>query len=195
MNDSDQSSFSQGLIEGLFVAQDRRPEPLADINLQQLDPFQRGLLVMVGLVTQFIEAYRLEPVRVLGLSQQPEILEVAEPWLEQDRGGEVISRRVLLTGHDSGRYYVHGSALIVADRLPEELRPEVANPGLGLGRALRQGRVEMHGDLLWCGLETAAAAPELESAADTVISRTTRFVTAGRPFMLITERFPLAAPD
>ena len=44
------------MIDDLFVAQDSRPAQVQPVTLGSLAPIDRGLLVIVGLVTQFIEA-------------------------------------------------------------------------------------------------------------------------------------------
>lgn len=179
--------FSRRLLPGLFIAQKERPAHLGEIDLGALTPFERGLLVVVGLVTQFIEAHQLEAIDVEQLSQERIALEEDQPWLEAASGDLVASRSVLLTGAASGRVYVHGQALIVEERLPPGMRIALARPDLGIGRALRRERVELYGDLLWCGMERIDL-PELPVDFP-VVSRTYRFVTAGTPSMLITERF------
>ena len=179
--------FSRRLLPRLFIAQKERPGHLGEIDLEALTPFERGLLVIVGLVTQFIEAHELEAVDVEQLSQERIALDGDQPWLRAASGDRVASRSVLLTGAGSGRVYVHGQALIVEERLPPGLRIALARPDLGIGRALRRERIELYGDLLWCGMEQIDL-PGLPSDRP-VVSRTYRFVTAGTPSMLITERF------
>ena len=179
--------FSRRLLPRLFIAQKHRPGHLGEIDLGALTPFERGLLVIVGLVTQFIEAHQLEAVDVEQLSQERIALDGDQPWLEAFSGEPVASRSVLLTGAGSGRVYVHGQALMVEERLPPGLRIALARPDLGIGRALRRERIELYGDLLWCGMEQVDL-PGLP-ADRPVVSRTYRLVTAGTPSMLITERF------
>ena len=186
MNGGD-DGFSRGLLSRLFIAQKERPGHLGEIDLEALTPFERGLLVIVGLVTQFIEAHQLEAVDVKQLSQERIVLEGDQPWLQAAAGDRVASRSVLLTGAESGRVYVHGQALIVEERLPPGLRVALATRHLGIGRALRRERIELFGDLLWCGMEQVDL-PGLRHDRP-VVSRTYRFVTAGTPSMLITERF------
>ena len=184
-----EGGFSGRLLPRLFIAQRHRPGHLGEIDLEALTPFERGLLVIVGLVTQFIEAHQLEAVDVEQLSHERIALEADQPWLEAAYEDRVASRSVLLTGADSGRVYVHGQALIVEERLPPGMRIALARPDLGIGRALRRERVELYGDLLWCGMERVDL-PGLPSDR-AVVSRTYRFVAAGTPTMLITERFAL----
>lgn len=182
-----EGGFPRQLLPRLFIAQRHRPAHLGEIDIEALTPFERGLLVIVGLVTQFIEAHQLEAVEVEQLSQERIALEEDQPWLEAAYGDLVASRSVLLTGGASGRVYVHGQALIVEERLPPGMRIALARPDLGIGRALRRERIELYGDLLWCGTEQVDL-PGLPSGR-AVVSRTYRFVTAGTPSMLITERF------
>ena len=186
MNGED-GGFSRQLLSRLFIAQKQRPRHLGEIDLEALTPFERGLLVIVGLVTQFIESHQLEAVEVEQLSQERIPLEEDQPWLEAVYGDRVASRSVLLTGAGSGRVYVHGQALIVEDRLPPGMRIALARPDLGIGRALRRERVELHADLLWCGMEHVDL-PGLPHDRP-VVSRTCRFVIGETPSMLITERF------
>ena len=62
-------TFVNTRMKALFVAQDDKPATLREINLARLTPFQRGLLVTDGTVTQFIEAYTFMPVEVVLLQQ------------------------------------------------------------------------------------------------------------------------------
>ena len=55
---------SKKLMKDLFIAQCAKPLDLEEINLSQLTPFQRALLVTDGTVTRFIEAYTFSPVKL-----------------------------------------------------------------------------------------------------------------------------------
>ena len=194
MNDRENPTARQGnLIADLYAAQDRRPAHLGPLDPATLTPFQRGLLAIVGLVTQFIEAYKLEPVVVRTLSQEAITLPDADAWMELAEGAEVVSRRVLLMGEHSSTPYVYGEARVAEERLDKTVGQDLYNSPLGVGRILRLRRMEAFGELLWFGAEEMGEMPEvLRDFADRpVISRTYRFVSAGKPVILITERFPL----
>ena len=188
---SSEADFGPRLLSDLFIAQDRRPDHLSDIDLTSLTPFERGWLVMVGLVTQLIEAYALEPVQVRQLWQDRRAMSADDEWLQVEAGHEVISRQVLLTGARTARAYVHGEALIVSDRLPVEVQEDLYNSKMGLGQILQHRNIETRGELLWCGLENVAEVPEPfgSSKERPAISRTYRFIHQGAPAVLITERF------
>ena len=189
-------SRTSGLIAGMFSAQENRPAHLGEVDLATLTRFQRGMLVMVGLVTQYIESQTLEPIRVLTLSQETRFLPCADSWLDASEGAGVVSRRVLLVGENSAANYLYGEALLAPWRLSDDVRQDLTKSNVGLGRVLRRRKVEIYGELLWFGLEETS---ELHQAVDhwadrPLISRTYRFISAGRPVALITERFPLEEP-
>ena len=65
---------SKKRMKDLFAAQFAKPSDLEEMNLSQLTPFQRALLVIDGTVTQFIEAYTFSPVEVVLLHQETQTL-------------------------------------------------------------------------------------------------------------------------
>ncbi len=185
----DPTQFGRRIFDDLFIAQSRRPDHLGDIDVETLTPFERGILVVVGLVTQFIEAYKMEPIEVSQLWQGSQRLNSDDPWLEARAGQEVISRRVILKGGRSGTPYLEGEALIVAQRLPEAVRQDLQESNMGLGQILRRRRVETHGELLWCGTEQVQG-PASSGEDRLTIDKTYRFICDGSPAILITERLP-----
>jgi chorismate-pyruvate lyase len=187
--------FSRVMMDDLFVAQDSRPAHVQPVTLGSLAPFDRGLLVIVGLVTQFIEASCLEPVAVIKLSQVRERLDVADPWLHAASGDSIVRRRVILKGEQSDRTYAIGEAVIDPGRLPASLeeRLDTGDEG-GIGRLLRRTRVESHGELLWYGQAVSDLPPELDDLGDrTWLTRTYRLLRGGEPMMTISEWFPMTA--
>ena len=189
---TDESQFVCSMIDSLFIAQDRRPDHLCDIDVAALSDFERGLLVIVGLVTQFIEAYKMEPIQIHQLRQESRRLNQDEPWLEVSAGEEVIARHVILKGARSESLYLHGETIIVGERLPRAVRRDLYESSMGLGQILRHRRVEMHGELLWCGTENVTRVQDLSDsrANHPTINKTYRLICDGSPSILITERFP-----
>ena len=182
------------MMDDLFVAQDSRPAHVQPVTLGSLAPFDRGLLVIVGLVTQFIEASCLEPVAVIKLSQVRERLDVADPWLHASSGDSIVRRRVILKGEQSDRTYAIGEAVIDPGRLPASLEERLDTGDEGIGRLLRRTRVESHGELLWYGQAVSDLPPELDDLGDrTWLTRTYRLLRGGEPMMTISEWFPMTA--
>ena len=72
------------------------------MNLSQVTPFQRSLLVIDGTVTQFIEAYTFSPVEVVLLHQETQTLPTDHVWLDADKGTEIIDRQVVRANRAEG---------------------------------------------------------------------------------------------
>ena len=73
-------------------AQSTSPPHLAPVNLRTLTPFQRGLLVIDGTLTQSIEACTLSPVKVVVLGQRTHALSADYVWLDAPKDMAVVTR-------------------------------------------------------------------------------------------------------
>lgn len=179
-------------MDELFVAQAQRPDHIADIDLESMSPFHRGLMVIPGFVTQFIEAFAGEAVKVVCLRQASSPCGESDPWLDVAVGSEIVRRTVYLSGEESSRLYVVGESRMVLDRLPPDLRAGIESRQVGLGQLLQQGRAETHRELLWYGEEVLDEIPAIRRyAGSRCASRSFRLVHGGRPVMVLNERFPL----
>lgn len=177
----------------LFIAQFAKPEGLERVNLRALTPFQRALLVIDGTVTKFIEAYTLEPVEIVRLKQAMRTLSAEEPWLEAPAGTAVIARQALLRGEYSHTFYGYAVSLIQPDRLPDNMKRELDEQGGAIGRILLASGAETRREILWYGKEHVTALPDVIRRVidnNEFLSRTYRIIVAGKPIMLINERFP-----
>jgi chorismate-pyruvate lyase len=193
---TEQTHVSKKWMKDLFVAQFARPSDLEEINLSQLTPFQRALLVTDGTVTRFIEAYTLSPVEVVLLHQETQILPTNHVWLEVAKGTRVIARQVILqTRQRAGQQptvHTYATSLIVPNRTSPVIREGLTLEGKGLGQLLQRSGLETRRDLLWWGLKRPDDLPEtlLHLQGEPFLSRTYRIVAEGRPIMLINEQFP-----
>jgi chorismate-pyruvate lyase len=180
-------------LRELFVAQASRPAHLAEVNLRALTPYQRALLMIDGTVTKFIEAYTLEPVEIVRLSQITRPLPEDHLWLEASKDTRVIAREVLLQTKYGRSPLAYAVSLIVPDRLPEAVKQSLEVDGQGLGRVLLESRVETRRELLWYGKEHPQNLPEgFHPAKPEFISRTYRIIARGQPIMFINEKFASA---
>ena len=180
-------------LEDLFVAQAAKPLQFGEINLRALPPFHRALLVIDGTVTKFIEAYTMDPIEVVRISQEERNLTVDNDWLEANGGTKVIVREVFLRGKYSYRLYAYATSLILPERVPENFRQGLeADPG-GIGRILLSNRLETYREVLWYGKERPEHLPDeiKHFENDEFVSRTYRIIAAHHPLMLINEKFPL----
>ena len=190
-------TFVNTRMKALFVAQDKKPATLREINLARLTPFQRGLLVTDGTVTRFIEAYTFAPVEVVLVQQKRQTLSNDHHWLQVPAGEEVISRQVTLQTHQkqeaSPIIHTYADSLIVAQRLPKSILGGLESDKQGLGGLLRCSGLETQRELLWCGIETLTDLPIAIAylEGETFISRAYLVYADQEPLMLINEKFPL----
>ena len=180
-------------LKNIQTAAASMPEQLSKLNFRALTPFQRALMVSDGTVTKFIEAYTLDPVEIIRLSQERYALEDDHPWLEAEKNTDVMLREVAISGIYSNNLYVYGVSHIVPERLPQDIRERLEVQGEGIGRILNDYRMEMRREVLWFGREKVADLPgKIASACDgDFISRSYRIIAEGKPIVLINERFPV----
>lgn len=176
----------------LYLARDARPDELARVEIADLTPFQRALLVIDGTVTTFLEAWALEPIQVRRLWQTLGALADDDPWLDASRATPVLDRAVTLIGGQSGSFFAFAESRILPDRLPADMRQALDDGSMGLGQILLATRIDSRREGLWFGRERRTNLPDAVSRLSDgdFLTRTYRVSAAGRPWMLITERFP-----
>jgi chorismate-pyruvate lyase len=105
----------------------------------------------------------------------------------------VIRRRVILQGRHSGRFLAWADSVIGIERLPGAMGTALVDDGGGLGRILLDSRVETRRECLWYGRDRPTEVPPQVARlwSGDFLVRSYRVIGAGRPIMLITERFPL----
>jgi len=158
-----------------------------------LGTFQRVLLMTDGTVTDVLEAYTAEAIRVIKLDQEFGRTGSESPQLDLDDGERVLHRSVLLQGAMSGTNYLHGHSVITTDRLPPEVLEGLLTSGQPIGRLLAKNRVETFREIVGVGFEPAAECAEWFGVAPTsnLVFRTYRIHVRRRPVMRITEKFPV----
>lgn len=155
----------------------------AELHLPELSPFLRVLLITDGTVTKSIESFFWEPVAVIKVRQQREILQQDLHSIEKKQGDEIIVRDVRLVGEQSDTVYAYASSVIRPDALPETICRDLELDRVGIGELLRE-----------CGLETYRELIHFDKATVSgvdCITRTYRIVMGQHPFIEITEKFPV----
>jgi chorismate-pyruvate lyase len=175
---------------GVFVAMSARPPSLADVDPAGLTAFQRALLTIDGTVTQFLEAYALEPVAIRVLDHRADKAGDNARWLACDEDADVLHRRSMLQGADSGQLFAFAESVLLTARLPAEMRLALEEESGGLGKILLRVAPESRREALWFGTQQLASVSPGVSLGR-VLTRTYRIIAAGVPLMLITEHFPL----
>jgi chorismate-pyruvate lyase len=161
-------------------------------NGHRLGILQRALLVTDGTVTNLLEVYVDEPVRVVKLDQHFEAI----PSDQVDRrpvGGTVLLRTVLLQGVHSRRNVLYAHSILTVDRLDPGIVDGLVHTDRPVGRLLAEYRVETFREIVAFGFEPAGTCAEYFDVEtnDTLVFRTYRVVVDKQPAMQITEKFPL----
>jgi chorismate-pyruvate lyase len=158
------------------------------LELADLPPFLRALLVTDGTVTKIIEAYYWEPVAVDTQAQDLAIAERDLPWLDVLAGDQILVRRARLRGAHSGHCYADAFSIIRIERIPTAFRQRIIDREIGIGVLIRDSGLESYREVM----EVEAEAPPPLTSADERVFRTYRIIIAGDPVILITETFPLS---
>ncbi|GAB4379779.1 MAG: chorismate pyruvate-lyase family protein [Elainellaceae cyanobacterium] len=178
-------------------------DPLMRTDLQQtldrshiepaeLSTFQRILLTTDGTVTDILEAYLFEQIRIVKLSEKLVLLGQDIPAMDLKEGTEVIARKVLLQGKISRRNFVYAESIVVPERLDENFRQALLETKTPIGKLWFEQKVETFKEILDSSKERAEDLSQFFSIepSDRLLSRTYRVVTNRKSVMMITEKFP-----
>ena len=168
---------------------------LSDLNLKNLSPFQRILLTTDGTVTEILEAQLWEQINLIKLFQEKRICDDAIPFLEIGSGTEVLLRKILLQGSDSGINHIYAESILVPEKLDPDLQDGLVNTDKPLGRLMIEAKTETFREILSCKMEPADELGDyFDQTVDSIlVSRTYRVFADSNPIMLITEKFPVSS--
>jgi len=166
----------------------------------RLSPLLRVLLTTDGTVTEVLSAFFGEPVGIRGLGQGYRAYEGSRNLeLDAELGTRMLDRSVALYGLESGTVYTAAFSRIIPSGLPMGLQEALLAGNEPLGKLLLDYRLETFKEMVDCGRCPAGDAPQLGDkcppaleipAASSVVWRTYRVVSQGKPVMSITEIFP-----
>src|SRR5688572_17449884 len=94
------------------------------IHPLSLSALQRILLTTDGTVTDILEAFSGESVRVVKLFQEAKRIDHAVPALQLPWGENVLRRKILLQGRMSLVNLIYAESIIALDRLTERVRTD-----------------------------------------------------------------------
>ncbi|NJK49723.1 DUF98 domain-containing protein [Candidatus Gracilibacteria bacterium] len=169
----------------------------ASLTRNHIDPsvlstFQRILLTTDGTVTDILEAYLFEQIRVVKLSEQLVSLAHEIPSMDLKEGTEVIVRKILLQGKISRKNVVYAESIVVPEKLEEKFRKALLETKVPIGKIWFEQRVETFKEILDSKKELAGDLADYFNIdpSDEMLSRTYRVVTNRKSVMMITEKFP-----
>jgi chorismate-pyruvate lyase len=162
------------------------------IDPSVLSTFQRIILTTDGTLTDILEAYIFEQIKVIKISETlSPALEDMEV-LELKKNTDIIDRRVLLQGKISRKNFIYAESIIIPDRLDEQFREELLKSKTPIGRLWLEYKMETFKEIVDSKKRIAdELAPYFNiQPEDYLFSRTYRVFSGRRPTLMITEMFP-----
>ncbi|MEM7757276.1 MAG: chorismate pyruvate-lyase family protein [Cyanobacteria bacterium P01_A01_bin.40] len=157
-----------------------------------LSTFQRILLTTDGTVSDILESYLFEQIRVIKLYEKLVSLDQELPFIGLKEGTEVIVRKVLLQGKISRKNAIYAESIVVPGNMEEKFRRALLETKVPIGKIWFEQKVETFKEILDSKKELAGELAnhfDIEPS-DEMLSRTYRVVTNNKPVMTITEKFP-----
>lgn len=161
------------------------------IDAAALTPLQRILLITDGTLTEILEAYFLERIELVKISQRMLTVGSSDIPLSAPAAEPVMERNIQLRGARSGRIFVHAESLVLVGRLEPAFQTELLETNVPLGRLWRRHRLETWKNLvsIVCG-KAGEHHVLLGCDRDTlVLSRVYDVFSSRRLVMRITEHF------
>lgn len=174
-----------------------RPDLQESFRKSHIDPanlsvFQRIILTTDGTLTEILEAYLSEKIRLVKLSESIEPVTRDILSLDIATGQEVMQRKILLQGKISRNNWVYAESMLVPDRLDEKLKNGLLVSREPMGRLWLENRLETFKEIVDSAREPAEDLADYFKIerSDKLLSRTYRVFSSARPIILITEKFP-----
>jgi chorismate-pyruvate lyase len=161
-------------------------------RVAQLPALQRLLLTTDGTMTTALSMLVGEPIGVRLLHQHTIVLAQDDDELSLSAGDEVLERRALLHGAESGIPLLLGVSRIVANRLPPAARAALIGGDVAIGIVLRTHEVETFRAPLGIGVKPASDEAARHLGAAPMCWRRYLIKAGKRPLMSVYEQFPAA---
>lgn len=162
------------------------------IEPASLSTFQRVLLTTDGTVTEMLEAYLLENMKVVKLGEGLVSTVKEIPHLKLQRGTPILERKILLQGKISHKNFLYAESIIVPERLDERFQDGLLKSKTPIGKLWLQYRVETFKEIIDSGKEPSGKLADyfLIEKDNKILFRTYLVFTDRKPVMMITEKFP-----
>jgi|GEM_PF-2490683 chorismate-pyruvate lyase len=169
--------------------QESRPAGIERVCLASLTRDQQSVVLLDGLVTEFLESRHKEPIDVFCLYQS----ETPTPASTDVADDAVITRTSLLKGRHSCAVYAHATSHIFIRNIPAPFADDLRSGREGIGRLLLRYSVDCAREMRWFGIEPREQ--NLEAAGhlpgDRFLTRCYHMLSESRSIVTITERFPI----
>ena len=163
------------------------PERLiaGDLTLSLL---QKTLLITDGTVTQLLEVFTSETIRVEKLEH---VLVRGGPEKLGVKPDEPVLSRVILLRGDT-RPYMYAHSWLVPARMPGSMQEAMRQTDTPIGQLWKTSRLETFREIVEFQREQDPAVSSLLGTDGPLLSRSYLIHTGGKPMGLIAEKFPAA---
>ena len=159
------------------------------VDVATLPGLEAALSRASGTVTAFLEQLVGEPIDARERRHKLLRAEPSNP-LGVAEGDPLIFRTAALEGRTSGRVYLYAETVLVANRLPVNVRRRLELSSDPIGRILGdEGITATRQHLGGSASGSAPVPPEGVAAGDYLLARTYRLDAGGTPLMMIAEWF------
>lgn len=162
------------------------------LSLEGLSSFQRVLLVADGTLTTLLEVYLDEPMRVVKLLEEISIKPQLPDVPAFSGKKQVLERRILLQGGNSGRNWIYAQSFLLPERMAPDFREQLLNSSMPIGKLWLAHKTETFKEIIKARRERAGelARHFAIKEDDSLLSRTYLVYCGQLPVMVITEKFP-----
>jgi chorismate-pyruvate lyase len=173
-----------------------KTEKIRKINLSGLSHFQKTLLITDGTVTELLEFYLEESIKVEKLYEELETdfnrLPDGHKIEIESNDFPVLVRKVLLQGKSTLKNWLYAESSILIDRLTEGFRDDLLISHMPIGKLWAKYRLETYKTNF--NIKNEKASKELADLLNIpvnsqVLSRTYCVYSHGKKTMVITEKF------
>jgi chorismate-pyruvate lyase len=151
-----------------------------------LSLLQKTLLITDGTVTQLLEVFTGERIRVEKLEHR--LLRGGPALLGIGPSEPVLSRVILLRGPVTPYMYAH--SWLVPARMPQDMQESMRLTDVPIGQLWKSSRLETYREIVEYRKEEDAEVAALLGASGPLLTRSYLIHSGGRPMGLIAEKFP-----
>lgn len=160
----------------------------------ELSNFQKVLLTTNGSITELLEIYLSEPIRLLKLHEHLTLInkeiELAKNLIHKNN--KVIKREIILQGKISSNNFMYANSYIFVDNLEQKFAYKLLNTNIPIGKLWSEQKVETYKEIIDYGEEPANKLSNyfFIDSNDNLVFRTYSVFSRKKLTMIITEKFP-----
>ncbi|MCG8634480.1 MAG: chorismate pyruvate-lyase family protein [Desulfobacterales bacterium] len=162
------------------------------VNKETLGLFQKILLTMDGTLTEILEIYMSESIKIVKLSEELKPSASGIPIMAVEPGRDVMERKVVLQGVSSGKNCLYAESIIVPHCLEKRFRDGLIKSNIPIGKLWQDCKTETFKEVVATFCQPAGYIADYFKVERTcpLLCRTYLVYSDRKPVMMITEKFP-----